>query len=351
MFWLLLFSHTTFKQRVILIMKFLERINTYLDIADELRATRTKNKIKTKPENFIVEEIMLNGKVLEFNKPYNEPDSGETYSIFVLQKKCWDTTLALKLIGTKLGKGIKCFSFAGTKDKHAITTQLASCYGDVKEKLLNLKLKDIIINGCWMANNPVKLGDLLGNRFIISLSDCINPKTHQLFSQAGVFPNFFGIQRFGYRVNNHIIGKYIIQSKLQKAVFEFLCGNAIDKNEEAKKARELLKTEGDFARALKYFPKCLKHERRVIAHLVTNERDYANALRKLPRQLLLMFVHSYQSYLFNKMLKKRISLEDEFSLITGEYLCERNAGFPLIENKTNSNDGVPVGKKSIDFQC
>jgi tRNA pseudouridine13 synthase len=44
----------------------------------------------------------------------------------------------------------------------------------------------------------------------------------------------------------------------------------------------------------------------MIGHLKDNPGDYLGALRTLPYNLLMMFVHAYQSYLFNRTLSERI---------------------------------------------
>ncbi|RLG19001.1 hypothetical protein DRN67_03665, partial [Candidatus Micrarchaeota archaeon] len=43
-----------------------------------------------------------------------------------------------------------------------------------------------------------------------------------------------------------------------------------------------------------------------LAYLAEHPRDYANALRKLPRGLTLLFVHALQAQIFNEVLSERI---------------------------------------------
>jgi tRNA pseudouridine13 synthase len=44
----------------------------------------------------------------------------------------------------------------------------------------------------------------------------------------------------------------------------------------------------------------------MISHMKDNPGDYLGALKRLPKNLLMMFVHAYQSYLFNRILSERI---------------------------------------------
>jgi tRNA pseudouridine13 synthase len=50
----------------------------------------------------------------------------------------------------------------------------------------------------------------------------------------------------------------------------------------------------------------LTFERVMIGHLKDKPGDYLGALRRLPANLLMMFVHAYQSYMFNLILSERL---------------------------------------------
>ena len=52
-------------------------------------------------------------------------------------------------------------------------------------------------------------------------------------------------------------------------------------------------------------------------------------MRKLPRNILLLFIHAVQSDLFNTLLSDRIS-EGGIELEEGEYFCGETLGFPDI---------------------
>ncbi|MEM4729188.1 MAG: tRNA pseudouridine(13) synthase TruD [Thermoplasmata archaeon] len=148
---------------------------------------------------------------------------------------------------------------------------------------------------------------------------------------AGGFPNFFGIQRFGaLRPVTHTIGKLMVQGNLEGAVMTYLGRPMEAEEEEARAARARLEEEWRaaacgirgggaegcvesggvkervFGEALKYFPKRLSFERTLLQHLHNHPGDWAGALRRLPLNLLMMFVHAYQAQLFNRVLSRRI---------------------------------------------
>jgi len=301
--------------------------------------------MRTAPEDFVVEEILTDGTILEINKNFSREGKGE-FVHFILQKRNWNTIQALKEIGRKLHCGIKRFSYAGMKDRNAVTTQLASGFRIDKNALLKLRIKDVQINGAWEAEEKVKIGELLGNRFTITVRNAVEDadRVKKIYEELdGLAPNYFGEQRFGsIRQNTHIVGKAIVSGNFREAVWNYLTYLDEREKEEGKEARRKLAEEGDFKRALDYFPKYLKYERALLNHLSQHPNDYVNALRKLPRGLSLMFVHAYQSYLFNKTLSKRISS----GIIRKEedVMCEVDSlGFPKMD-ELKKEGTLPVGR-------
>ncbi|MFH1784823.1 MAG: tRNA pseudouridine(13) synthase TruD [Candidatus Micrarchaeota archaeon] len=292
-------------------------------------------QIKSVPEDFIVEEISIDGTVLELDKLFEKQDEEGNFVHFVLQKRNWSTSSALNEIAKKFHMSQKNFNTAGMKDKVSISTQIASVSGITKEKLLETKIKDISINGAWTAKERVSIGDLLGNRFTITVRDYSeksNDCSEAIIADLnGQFPNYFGEQRFGStRRNTHLVGQRLIEGKIEDALFMFLCDSATENNQEARLAREELLETRDFNTALKSFPKYLTLERSILMYLSKHPTNYLTALRSLPRNILLLFIHSFQSHLFNLLLSDRIA-EGEIQLEEGEYFCGETFGFPDVE--------------------
>ena len=76
----------------------------------------TGGTLRNTPDDFEVSEIA------------NHTMSTGPYLICVLKKKNWDQHRAIKAIASGLGISQQRISFAGTKDKRAITTQYISIY-------------------------------------------------------------------------------------------------------------------------------------------------------------------------------------------------------------------------------
>jgi tRNA pseudouridine13 synthase len=301
--------------------------------------------LKNSPEDFLVEEITNDGTILELDagnrqlETENSSDKSSKFTHFVLQKRDWSTPYAIKEIAKRLHTSAKRFSYAGLKDKSAITTQLISAEALSAHKIQSLKINDIRINGAWSAADKVRLGQLAGNRFTIKVRGACpdaQEKVQQIHKELdGQFPNYFGEQRFGsISRNTHIIGEKIIRGDFKEAVMTFLTDYEKENNPESKSARKELRDSQDFKTALQSFPKHLRFERTIISHLSTNPDDFIGALKQLPRQTLLLFVHAYQSYLFNQLLSDRICETDgKIQMEEGEYFCNTNKfGYPDLQS-------------------
>lgn len=316
-----------------------KRFNTLYDVKG-LELDRIK--IKEHPEDFVVEEIISpeiapvrkmsikNWVVLEKDRKIECKDFGNKYLIFVLQKRNWDTFAAIKTIAKRLRVSWKRFGFAGTKDKVAITTQLVSGFNIRKEDLSKLNIKDIKINGMWYSDVPVQLGDLIANRFTVVMTYGKGFKPERRKELPQIIPNLFGIQRFGNRYNNHIIGYLLLKGMFKEAVLMFLTDTENERNTSVIKARDRLKESGNYSRAVHEYPRFLRLEHIILHHLAQHPRDYIGALRKLPKTSLQMFVHSLQSYIFNvEVLERMATSKDE--PFENEYMCATDRyGFPDI---------------------
>lgn len=306
--------------------------------------SNVKGVLKERPEDFIVCEITKSGEKLKLDSKFEKPDEPGNFTVIVLQKRNWDTVQALFKISKLLHRGKKAFSFAGTKDKRAVTVQLASFYKVEKQKFFSLSIKDIKINGAWYSQNPLNLGDLLGNSFEISVKILDENEGGMLdsleeFQELQRVPNYFGEQRFGFRGNNFNIGILLLKKEFEKAVMEFLCSTENEKNKEAIEARKRLLNENDFSAALEYFPKYLRNERNMLFELSKNPKNFVGAFRRLPRSIRLIFIHSVQARLFNEELDARVKSND----FSGLYKCPSNFyGFP--DSKKVQKDGdYPLG--------
>lgn len=205
-------------------------------------------KIKQIPEDFIVEEIS--------NIPLDEGRC----NYFQLTKKNWNTIDVVKELGKKLGIKEKQIGFAGSKDKKAITSQMISFYNVNKGKIGRIKHEDWELQFVGSGNKPISLGDLEGNKFEIVVRNLDDT----FVDKISFVENYFDEQRFSK--NNVEIGKSLIKKDFNTAV------SLID-------------------------------DYRVKEYLKGHPTDFIGGLKTIPLRLLRMYVHAYQSYLWNETLK------------------------------------------------
>jgi len=279
------------------------------EIGIEIHMTKTPGiggKLKKEPEDFVVTEIP---KLPERKK------DGE-YSAAMIMSRNWETNRLVRRLAKNLRISRRRIFFAGTKDKRAITTQLF-VFSAPLEDIRALRILDVKVLNLYQTNKRIKFGDLLGNEFEIAIRDIVVPKNDveqrvnsvkDEILNAGGFPNFFGVQRFGaVRPITHLVGKYIIQGEFKKAVDAYVANPIQSENREEFEARRALQETGDYSEALRTYPKTLSFEKAILNYLVKNKDDYVGGLYQLPKNLLIMFIHAYQSYLFNKILNARLA--------------------------------------------
>ncbi|MFO7618868.1 MAG: tRNA pseudouridine(13) synthase TruD [Thermoplasmata archaeon] len=262
-------------------------------------------RLRAEPEDFIVEEMSI--------LPIEESEGVNTAAI--VRARYWETNRLVREFARRLRISRKKVMFAGTKDKRAVTTQLFVLGAPLSE-VRNVSIADVDFIKMYPTNANINMGNLLGNIFDIRLKDadvgiddaldtCHSVK--EQLDALGGFPNFFGVQRFGaVRPITHIIGKHMTRKEPEKAVMSYLCHHSPYEHEEAREARKALASSGNIAQALHDFPDDLSFEKAMMNHLVVHPEDFVGALGQLPQNLLMMFIHAYQSYLFNRMICERM---------------------------------------------
>jgi len=167
-------------------------------------------QIKQQPEDFIVEEI------LGF-----EP-TGEGEHIFVqIQKRGENTDFLARQIAKYAGLPKMAVSYAGMKDRHAITTQWFGVHIPGKREVdwSGLESDSVRVLQSIRHNRKLKTGALKGNRFTITVRELQGDRTLieqrvQQIKTEGV-PNYFGPQRFGREGNNLVQAKALFKGELK----------------------------------------------------------------------------------------------------------------------------------------
>ena len=289
-------------------MVYSENPNREREIGIEVFYTSTKGtggRLKVNYDDFIVNEVSI----------YPEKAENGKYAIAKITSTNWETNRLVRMISRNLGITRNKITFAGTKDKRAITSQLFSIEAPV-DAVRALSMHQVVVEDVYASKKHITIGDLIGNSFQIKLKNTelkgeemvqSVSRTRDELEALGGFPNFFGVQRFGsIRPVTHLVGKHIVHGDFDKAVMVYI-GNPNDEEEECSRLpRQHLQETMDFETAMQEFPRTLTFERMLIGWVLRNPGDWSGAIRTLPPNLQMMFVHAYQSYLFNLILSERI---------------------------------------------
>ncbi|HLE96443.1 MAG TPA: tRNA pseudouridine(13) synthase TruD, partial [Candidatus Thermoplasmatota archaeon] len=176
-------------------------------------------RLRTLPEDFVVEEVPL---VL----PRSPVGEGK-YTVARVRARNWETNRLMQELQRRLGLGRHDIFFAGTKDKRAVTTQYVSLRAP-EDAVRALAIRDVDILDTFRTARAPKIGELAGNRFEIVVRDLAVPVEEATASaaaavarlqDAGGFPDYFGLQRFGVvRPVTHVVGERILRGDLAAAV-------------------------------------------------------------------------------------------------------------------------------------
>jgi len=202
------------------------------------------------------------------------------FSYYWLRKINYSTIEAVDFISKKLRVPLKSINFAGTKDKRAVTEQLISIKNGKKK---NYDFGKIKLEFFGYGDEPVNLGAHKENYFEIILRGI-----KKVPLKRNWMVNYFDEQRFSEK--NVEVGRAIIKRDFRKAV-------------------ELLG--------------------------VTSEKnDFVGALRKINRKMLRMYVHAYQSYLWNKSVSDLFASRHKIKCSIGEFSVPekmpKKFSFPII---------------------
>ncbi|XP_057962932.1 multisubstrate pseudouridine synthase 7 isoform X2 [Malania oleifera] len=232
---------------------------------------------------------------------------------FHLYKENKDTQEALGVIGKMLGVQPRSFGFAGTKDKRSISTQRVTVFKQHASRLaaLNEKLIGIKVGDFCYVREGLLLGQLRGNRFAVTLRGVIAESEDTIKASADAlgkdgFINYFGLQRFGSgSMPTHLIGATLLRGEWKAAV-SLILDPREGERDAIRNAREYFKESDDIEGALRQLPRNMVAEKAVLQSLKKYPGNYLQALKAIPRTLRMMYVHSYQSYLWNHAASLRV---------------------------------------------
>jgi tRNA pseudouridine13 synthase len=261
---------------------------------------------------------------------------GGAYLQFHLYKENTDTMEAIDLIARRMKLNAKIFSYAGTKDRRAVTVQRVTALRVTAQRMEEATRTafrptcTVKVGNFKYVPAALKLGQLDGNRFTVVLRDCqasreaITTAVDSL-KQTG-FINFFGLQRFGTgSVGTHEIGFAMLQQDYARAASLLVMPRPGETDQQGVFARKYLQDTGDIRGTLKILPGRMRNERAVLESLLDDRRgsqDFRGAFDHLSRNMRTMFPHAAQSFVWNSMASARIEKFSSTEVIVGDLVAD-----------------------------
>ena len=262
------------------------------------------SRIKTRPEDFVVEEI-----------PVLEPKESGRFYLVELKKRNVSTLEALRVLSRFLKIPLKEVGFAGLKDKFAVTTQYLTVPTDysVEEACFRLNRgweradgvnwnSDVAfcVKPLGKVDRPLTLGDLKANRFTVVIRNFEKSlrkrfyRNYEIVKRYG-FPNYFGEQRFGsVKGRDDFVLKYMLKGDFEGALRSYFFGSSsVDYWGNWRELYKILS------------PTLEEYEKDLIKGLMRGLTP-EKAFRILPKNVRLMFNFAYQSFLWNEYLREYV---------------------------------------------
>lgn len=242
--------------------------------------------------------------------------------------------------GGRGGGGNSFFGFDGKTALDAVSSR-----GERGIRIAHLEYKD----------KPLFLGDLKGNRFVIVLRDLQVTNEESVYTALNTlksqgFINYYGMQRFGTSsMPSHRVGLPLMRNDFATAV-ELIMSSRGDDAVEMAEAKQLY-AKGEIRDAFNLMPRWASAERSILGKMMEEEKrsgkgckhnDWNGYFSAIPKTLRTMYLHAYQSYIWNKVASERVRRGGVGGPIEGDIVYEVGG------SKEDGGDGDGDGEEDDD---
>lgn len=290
-----------------------------------------------------------------------ESNQEETFTGFTLCKENLETLEAISYMAAELGVLPSDFTYAGIKDKRAISYQSMVVKKvtpeRLKEKAERFEKRGIRLYAIRSVSEPLKLGQLRGNHFDLVIRDLKLHESEHAWSDLNIvvknalglttdtFVNYYGPQRFGFgqTVQSDQVGLALLKEDMVRAVHVFFTPEAGE--EPQNKAKHHFLQTGNAKEALMMMPVSKARERlmlRALNRYGMGPDGCTQAWLSLPHSMRIFYLHSYCSRVWNEAAEHRLkTLGDR--VIAGDLVQKDNDQTQVhVVTEQEARDGVYV---------
>lgn len=277
-------------------------------------------RLRQRPEDFRVRELLGEGYLVE---------QGE-FRVYRVTKRKVTTQEAARALAVELGVDPGEVSFAGMKDRQAITVQYMSVPRGRKVRIREPEWK---VEPVGFADRPLTGASIEGNAFEIAVrglraGDVGALRENLPLVREHGLVNYFDDQRFGNLSHGQgWVAKELMLGRPEEALRALLTGTGPHDNDHYRNfKRQLLETWGDWKRARDVAGRFGEHHS-ICEHLAKAPEDFAGAFTYVASRVRLIHLYAFQSHLWNRAVaeavralvptEQRVALQsEEGSLVT-----------------------------------
>ncbi|XP_072002956.1 pseudouridylate synthase PUS7L isoform X1 [Engystomops pustulosus] len=259
-------------------------------------------------------------------KRQRSEENPDIFTAFTLEKENLETLEAISYLASSIGVLPSDFSYAGIKDKKAITYQSVVVKKVSPERLRGveglLEKKGLKIYNIHPTCQHLHLGQLNGNHFSIvvrdvrchtgDISEDLEKRVHEAVRNVKNrgFINYYGPQRFGkgQNIQSHKIGLALLKGEMAQAIKLFFTPEEGD--DPVNKAKLYFLQTGDMKGTISLMPAYKVRERMVLRALNRygmSDEGCERGWLSIPHSMRIFYIHAYCSKIWNDATSYRIS--------------------------------------------
>jgi tRNA pseudouridine13 synthase len=280
------------------------------------------------PEDFVVEERLSEDVAVRLRPTI---DRAARFAVYRVTKTSLTTPQAAGMLARELGVPVARVSYAGLKDKHAVTTQHmaaeARVGGEASGKQ-GVECAGVRAELIGFSMEPARAAWIHDNAFRIVVRSLNDARAKRLGERADMFTesaggptlwlvNYFGEQRFASaRHGEGFAARHLVRGEFEQAM-RLLIGTPTRKDSGPRRAltRAVASHWSNFDSAIESIPRC--PERRAVEVLAAGG-SFAQAFAALPTLDKSMCIEAYQSMLWNRMARLLSEQVDRTSVVRVE---------------------------------